>query len=290
VKENTGEILFKDDEPKWFIQISEQLKGPFRSSEIYSQVKKGELSILDYIWKQGLADWQKISDCEEFKVSAPEKPKMDPATLMQSIPQVKKAEGRGAPPFPGSAQEASSELREWFLFYSQTQYGPFSFAEVQRLLTVGQITLQTFAWKSGLAEWVAIDKIPEFKINLQQQPPMPPASETTQTKTMKLENRIAPRKPLVARFLLTDENTIISGMCRDVSSGGMQVLTDKVPGGPGTKIKINVSPDSNSEMQDAFAAEGVIVRVLEDFRGFSFRFTRIQADAQKIIEKYTKNE
>ena len=47
----------------------------------------------------------------------------------------------------------------------------------------------------------------------------------------------------------------------------MQALTDRVPGAVGTTLRLNVSP-SDAKTVKGFVAEGEIVRVLEDGRGF----------------------
>ena len=65
----------------------------------------------------------------------------------------------------------------------------------------------------------------------------------------------------------------------------MQVLTEHVPGGVGTAIRMNVTPPQDSGIHP-FVAQGVVVRVLEDQRGFSFRFIEISDDAKKAIESY----
>jgi hypothetical protein len=99
------------------------------------------------------------------------------------------------------------------------------------------------------------------------------------------EQREHPRKPLVARITMANEDSVIVGVCRDISVGGMQVLTDRIPGVSGNRIKINVSPTGSSSFEP-FVAEGVIVRILEDGRGFSFRFERINDQARRAIEGY----
>ena len=82
---------------------------------------------------------------------------------------------------------------------------------------------------------------------------------------------------------------MIIAVCRDISIGGMQVLTDRVPGPVGSKLKLNVSPGDPSKVK-GFVAEGEIVRVLEDGRGFSFRFRKITEEARRTIEKYITEE
>jgi c-di-GMP-binding flagellar brake protein YcgR len=92
----------------------------------------------------------------------------------------------------------------------------------------------------------------------------------------------------VARLFLSNDKEVVVAVCRDVSIGGMQVLTDHVPGEVGTVLKLNVSPAQDSKAVKGFVAEGEIVRVLEDGRGFSFRFTRLSEDARKAIGAYVK--
>ncbi|MGZ3686350.1 MAG: PilZ domain-containing protein, partial [Bdellovibrionota bacterium] len=58
---------------------------------------------------------------------------------------------------------------------------------------------------------------------------------------------------------------------------------DHSPGPAGTPLKLNVNPQSNLP---GFACEGVLVRILEDGRGFSFRFTSLSPEAKNAIEKY----
>jgi hypothetical protein len=106
------------------------------------------------------------------------------------------------------------------------------------------------------------------------------------------ENRGTPRRPLVAKILMANQDSVIVAICRDISVGGMQVLTDRIPGVPGARIKLNVSQggdakvDSKNVAIEPFVAEGVIVRILEDGRGFSFRFDRLPDPSRKTIEKY----
>jgi hypothetical protein len=65
----------------------------------------------------------------------------------------------------------------------------------------------------------------------------------------------------------------------------MQVLTDQIPGDVGTNLKLNITP-AGAARTPAFVAQGVIVRILEDRRGFSFRFDPLSPETQKAITSY----
>ncbi|MBL7665025.1 MAG: PilZ domain-containing protein [Bacteriovoracaceae bacterium] len=101
------------------------------------------------------------------------------------------------------------------------------------------------------------------------------------------DRRSAARKPFVARMFFHDNNQLYEGICRDISIGGMQVLVADYPGNVGDEISLNVHPE-NSEQH--FVASGKIVRMLDKGQGFSFRFTVIETDAIKAIQKYISAE
>jgi hypothetical protein len=86
--------------------------------------------------------------------------------------------------------------------------------------------------------------------------------------------------------MIAEGDRIIVGVGRDISIGGMQVLGDYVPTKVGAKLKLNVSPPeiTNPTFQP-FVAEGVVVRVHDDRRGFSFRFDELSTSARQIIER-----
>jgi UDP-N-acetylenolpyruvoylglucosamine reductase len=90
---------------------------------------------------------------------------------------------------------------------------------------------------------------------------------------------------------MANEQSVIVGVCRDISIGGLQVLTEKIPGSVGAKIKMNISPsaDAFGKAIAPFVAEGVIVRILEDGRGFSFRFEKLPEKSRQAIESYIES-
>jgi hypothetical protein len=96
---------------------------------------------------------------------------------------------------------------------------------------------------------------------------------------------------MVAQILMSDEQTVIVGICRDISIGGLQVLTDRAPAPVGSKLKMNISPsgDGSGKGFQPFVAEGVVVRVLEDGRGFSFRFSKLSDAARRSVEDYIES-
>jgi hypothetical protein len=260
--ENTKQNQFGTDEASFFISLQgDSFSGPFRPSEIQTKLENREIAWVDYCYRESEGKWIRICDHPVFISIQPEAPKPKPAGKV--LP----------PPVP---MEARKPRIRWFLFQSESQSGPYSEIEMKRLISVGQVFRDSFVWQDEFPDWKPILQVPEFLGGFQKAitEPIKPS-----------DRRESPRKPLVARIYLTNEKEIASGMCRDISVGGMQVLTDTLPGKTGDRIHLNVMPPESSGLAP-FVAHGVIVRILEDKRGFSFRFTDINDDAKSSIERY----
>jgi hypothetical protein len=288
--ENSGKILFGDDTAQWYVAVGEDKMGPLKASEVYKKIESNEISWIHYIWKKGQAEWKRISDVKTFQMLMPQPP---PPSIPKetSKPIVKKTtRASQASPAPTPPQKNPADARCWYLHYQDSQFGPFSQKEIQHSLKVGKLNGRIHAWKQGMKTWERLERIEPFKDNISSPPSMPslPQANKKLADTFHVESRKNPRRPLVAKILISDEQSVIVGVCRDISVGGLQVLTDKVPGKVGARFKMNISPSSdNSENPiEPFVAEGVIVRILEDGRGFSFRFDRISGKSKLAIESY----
>lgn len=260
--ENTGSMLFKDNSAKWYIAQGSTWVGPLKASEISAKLEKGELTPAHYILEKGQKQWKRILEVKDFE------PSMPPPPPPEFVEEVREEEVKKA-----SKNEPAVE-KPWYVHSGDSQLGPFSTEEVQRAMSVGTISSSSHAWKDGMLDWEPLSGIAEFKGVKRAPPPMPKKKE---------DKRSSFRKPLVARIIMANKDKIVLGICRDISLGGMQVLTEQVPGPVGTEIKMNISPPQGLK---AFVAEGEIVRVLEDGRGFSFRFKKLAPDSKKAIEKY----
>ncbi len=261
--ENTLALLLNDKSLKWYTVIGGKPQGPLSASEIVTKIRSGELNVGSHVWKSGFSGWTRIYDVIDFKVLLPSEP---PAAL---IAEIQKATHESPPPL---SPQQKDELRTWFVqLDGDKQYvGPISDSEVAGHLQAGRITAKTFMWKKGMKDWLTADSIPQW------------AGQLPEEKAAPKDKRSAPRKPFEAKILLTDGKEVGEAVCRDISIGGMQLLTTIVPGPVGTKLRLNVSPSAGG----GFACDGEIIRVLEDGLGFSFRFEHLPPDAKKAIEQY----
>ena len=270
--ENTQSVQFADDQPEWFISVGEKYRGPFKPSEVYQKLLNKEISWIDYCYREKDAksnggQWVRIADHEVFKSLQPEPPRPKPPAPPAAL----------TPPPPPKAEPET----KWFLFQNDVQTGPYAAQELKRMIANGQVPASAFVWQENFSEWKPVDSVAELKAAA---PGAPPPARVAAPATP-AEKRSAPRKPLVAQIYATNHAQVVSGICRDISIGGMQVLTDQNPGAVGTTIRLNVAPPKDSGLKP-FVAEGVVVRILEDQRGFSFRFSQISDEAKQSIQGY----
>jgi hypothetical protein len=293
------------DAAEWFVMIGERGVGPMTVAEVFEKIQLREITWVHFAWKEGESGWRRLCDIEVFAAGVPARPA--PSVQKKMVEEIQKspAARRGPPPAPRDEREPSGPRSEdekiWFLYYNDAQFGPFSGEEIRRFLRIGKIHGKVHAWKDPMENWLRIEKIGEFQEVLGEvtasraAPPAPapggkavapaPAAATSVSPP---DQRATPRRPLVAKIYAATGDQVSVGMCRDISVGGMQVLTDRLPGGRGARVKLNVSPAGGEKGGgiQPFVAEGVIVRILEDGRGFSFRFQSLPEPARKAIEAY----
>ncbi len=319
-------MLFGEDASQWYVAMGQKWIGPMSASDIYEKVANHQISLAHYAWKKGQAEWRRICDIKTFQSLGPHQPQKAAQKQFQSEVSAQSTRGqtsssrvgqtaRSGSSSPSSSSSSSSksgaarsplapaEARIWYLHQNQSQFGPFSREEITRFLKSGKIQPRVHGWRDGMKNWDRLERLPEFRdlvpserasSRAPQRAPQRPsqnAPQYTSDENQEEDQRYSPRRPLVAKILVADQETVIVGVCRDISIGGLQVLTDTVPGDIGTKIKMNISPSSDEAGNPIapFVAEGLIVRILEDGRGFSFRFTKLADRARQAIESYIES-
>lgn len=316
--ENTSPFLFDNVDEKYFLAVQGKAIGPLTAQDVYERIQKGEAGPLHYLWRDGWNDWKRVCDEREFAVLVPQKP------TAASIDHIKQKLSKKSAAVKPPAPVADDDAKTIYLYFNRSQYGPFSKNELIHVLKSHKLDRTAYMWMPGWPNWKRIAEMKEYAAILapevevtsghglerndepsrSREPQVFKKKKTGKTKKIEKtmgvelatqagidasERREAPRRPLVARLFLHNDKDVIIAVCRDISIGGMQVLTDRVPGPEGSTIKLNVSPGDPSRVK-GFVAEGEIVRVLEDGRGFSFRFTKISEDAKKTIRKYIEND
>lgn len=264
--ENTLNLLLQDTALKWYTVVNARPVGPLSAKEIVQRIQAHELNFASHVWKEGFTGWTRLYDVIDFKPLLP----AEPASSV--IAEIQRSTQASPPPLAPQQKEA---LRTWYIYLDEQNYGPISDPEVLGLIHSGRISPTTFMWQKGFKDWQPAKDIAAWAAVVGSQAPA--------AATKSADKRATPRKPFETKILLTDGKEVGWAICRDISVGGMQVLMDSSPGPAGTTLKLNVNPQGNIP---GFACEGTVVRILEDGRGFSFRFSTLTPDAKAAIEKY----
>ncbi len=264
---NSKNSLFKNDCYNWYVALEDRVVGPIDSMSVYEKIISNEITWAHYIQKEGSSEWSRICEIPVFQEEAPRQPSQGAAVKVRVY---------------------KKGIRIWYLHYEHSQWGPFSTEEVKDLLKKAKKVQQIFGWKVGMENWEILDQIEEFRLEF------PQIDSSTQN-----DKRKSPRRPLVAKILMTNNQTVIVGVCRDISIGGLQVLSETVPGKVGARLKMNISPSmskfgrrsgiQSGGMVEPIVAEGVIIRILEGGCGFSFRFENLSERTKQVIETYVQS-
>jgi hypothetical protein len=237
----------------YYVQNKERL-GPIDEQALVDLFKNSELDQETLVWTKGMDNWVKASSLAQFSVAV----KVTPAWQLADYPD---------------------DARIFFVRIGMDRniapidYGPFDKKMLKRLYSEKRINAKTLIFAKGSSDWIALAELGDFELFFNEAPPPIEASE----------KRKFERKPFVARLFITGNKELVEGICRDISVGGMQVLTAEFKGHPGQRISINVHP-SNSDYH--FVADGVVVRILDNQQGFSFRFDGLSDDAISAINNY----
>lgn len=248
----------------WYYVQQGNRQGPVSLETIQSLISSKTLGELDYVWKKGFDNWKKIREVTELEAqSAPAVPPMI-SKIEYIDPKLSDIDSNDRSLFIRIGMDRGGKPND---------YGPFSIVQLKQLFKENRVNGKTLLFMNGMKEWKLLADFEDYQSVFEEVPPM----------IKEEERRSAFRKPFVARMFVHNNETVFEGICRDISIGGMQVLTDQFKGAAGDKISINVHPQ-NTEYH--FTASGVVVRLLEGSAGFSFRFMNLSDEARTSIEKY----
>ena len=250
----------------WYYVQKGNRHGPVALEVVQGLMSKSELRPEDYVWKKGFENWKKIQDVPEIEVLEPEEDPLTEPLPYRNLGDLKPNE---RVIFIRTGPDRGDEPAD---------YGPFSSQQLKVLFKDGRVNAKTYIFIPGMNDWKMLADFFEYEDLFEQTPPAIPDSE----------RRTSVRKPIIARmFFQNDKKNLYSGLCKDVSLGGMQVLVNNYKGQVGDKIALNVHPQNSD---DHFTAEGEIVRLLEGNSGFSFRFYELPKDARQSIERHIQTQ
>ena len=140
---------------EYYIRIRGVVKGPLTHDQILAQIRRKRLG-RHHEMSVDAVTWQKAGDLPElFEPDVPQRG--EPVAVAQNEFPV-------APePVPAEAIDASRlPESEWFYSKNNSELGPVTEAELNRMFASNQLNSATLVWKEGFESWILASEIPEF--------------------------------------------------------------------------------------------------------------------------------
>lgn len=305
---------------KWYYVQNKDKVGPINEQQLHTLISQGNLGPENYVWKKGLSKWEKIKDLPELmkiselkNVSNEQGPDIieegqeDPQKVTREIQlteedgQVDQQSGQQEVSTETSSVEAdendqaeisdhntTSENQSAFNWhtadYDETAYyikqtidgdiyGPYSLNIIKNLFNENRIDVRSYVFNVRIPNWILLSEIPIYEKLFFTSPPSLDVNN---------ENKFLP-PPLIAKIFSPQENTYYTGICRDVSIGGMQILVSNFPALKGQEIEVKIHPKNTEEY---FVANGQVARSLTGNQGVFVRFKDLSDQAYSSINNY----
>ena len=262
---------------KWYFVENEERKGPISKNDVFKLLQAGKLNSGSFVWKQGLDNWKRVSDLEDFaqkdeNLRSLREEKTQPFLSIQNLPLDK------ALTFDLVEKGSKSIYIKTGLDRGQRaqEFGPFDLDMLKQLYKSKRINGKTLIFFPGLDVWRVLASFEDFEKTFNELPPV--ISEE--------DKRAWERKPFTARLFFTNEDKFFEGICKDISLGGMMVLINSFVCQLGDVISLNVHPDQE-EYQ--FVTKAKVVRILDNNTGFSLQFVDLSPEATSAIKSFLAN-
>jgi hypothetical protein len=274
---------------------SYQFLGPFSEEDLRKEMKRGRISLSDLAYTpDDPGRWRRLHKFDYLMECQPSVPGNDELIkfedeaaerLKQIVSSKKKAAKLGKP----SRDEILvspmiSKEKIWYLQSQGAEFGPFSFIELGKIFDSGKLVGKIYAWKEGLVNWMVVASLEQLLAEL-------PQAERSKVAVIERgsNQRLHTRSTFIATVSIQVEGETHSGLCLDISEGGLQV------GKWTAEIKLNevystlITPLGLTGI-GPFTAESQVIWVNEKLEttGFQFKGFKKSSD-QKLLLKYLRS-
>lgn len=162
-----------------------------------------------------------------------------------------------------SGQGSEHDVSEWFVLKGELRFGPFSYADMVRMLQEKVIFGFDFGWHGGLSGWKRISDIADF-----QESAIRNLVKDPKAKRAIFAERKHSRHPHTGDVIIHDQQNWWKGQAFEISGGGVGIEVENTTLIPGQQIYLHFKPFENFP---AFNAIGEIVskRYVEDIKSAS---------------------
>lgn len=263
---------------KAFVYNRNDLLGPYSEKEILEGLRAFQFNWTDWSWVTGNElQWVRLCDQPEFKSSLPSAPD---SSILRDLKNRFGSDLKTQS--HASLSKVGLKVKDvWYLQFEGSEFGPMSIQEVAVVAKNRSFKGKLYAWREGLDDWTKISEIPELADLL----------SLGKSKSGN-ERRKKARSTLLAtiRFGMAGDSrnstgAMFTGICRDISASGLQIVSSRAPGGENSVFELEVIPSGDERMLP-FRAQAEVVRILSDGKGFSAKFRNLSEEQIEALETY----
>lgn len=124
---------------KWYFEDHGRAQGPITTRELINKIQKGEMTLIDLVFKEGERGWMPVESFTEI------------TELLGNI----------------THQDAA----DWIVLrtcevdgkWIQEQIGPFNAEQILDLIDKGKIRFDDYVWRTGYDKWVPLGRVDQFE-------------------------------------------------------------------------------------------------------------------------------
>ncbi len=260
----------------YYITQSGKQAGPYQLDEIANLVGKGRLDLLDYVYDENSLEWRLIM---EF-------PDLQPILIQQGILNL---QTKSLP--AQEKQNTDPENGGWFILHGSSQLGPYSTADLIRMLQTKRLFEYDLVCKSGYTEWKRLgdceDFSPEKIKNLFSKEHKAKSPAEGEAELLFFRRRHA-RTPYNSSVILHNNKQVWKGTSVEISQGGAGVILHSDQLEIGQNVFLHFKPGDDIP---PFNAISLLVsrRIMPD-KSFKYglKFTNINQSVQLAIRNFAE--
>jgi hypothetical protein len=264
--------------------------GPYTEAQLCSEMKQGRISLSDLAYSpDDPGKWRRLLKFERLLECQPAVP--ENAELIKFEDEALERIEQAAPRKKKSVKEQgllgiTSKEKIWYLQSQGEEFGPFNFAELGKILDSGKLSGKNYVWKEGLANWIDAQSLEQILTDL------PQAERSAAFVIERGSNkRIHVRSFFIATVSLSVGGIVHSGICLDISEGGLQVGKWDAKVVAEADYSLLITPLGLTGIAP-FAAEAKVSWIDEKSERTGFRFKKFKRpeDQKLLIEYLTRSQ
>ncbi len=269
------------DQIEFYVSANGEQQGPFTAEQIVQRVNAKTLDASDYLFDEGKQDWIMLMAHPQLSNSLKGlKPVQNVGPLASNVTAL-----RGAA--EGSVKDGGgNEVVEWFVLKGESKFGPFSYAELIKMLQDKSIFEFDYVWHVGLKAWERIATIAEFspdKIRNFRGSSEGPINEV-------FFRRRHARAQHGASIIVHDNRAVYKGRSIEVSAGGAGIVIENAMLQPGEMLYLHFKPADTTPPFNA-ACEIISKSYVNASDKtapvrYGVKFTKIETQTQQILNDY----